>query len=165
MFVAASIREDWLTKGKGKWLGPAVRCFGMAKSKQLTRLEPWHHDLIDWWIANRRLAVRRLIASVSALSGSASSSTRRSFTRSSSGGRRGCRAGWRSRSGSGDSGPEGVMRAVLASEIRGPAAPIECYCASPAAASATTLLAAGLLSMISCSRAAQTSRAWRFSAS
>ncbi len=26
----------------------------MAQSKQLTRLEPWHHDLIDWWIANPR---------------------------------------------------------------------------------------------------------------
>jgi hypothetical protein len=26
----------------------------MAKSKQLTRLENWHHDLIDWMMANPR---------------------------------------------------------------------------------------------------------------
>ncbi len=30
----------------------------MAQSKQLTRLEPWHHDLIDWWIANPRVSGR-----------------------------------------------------------------------------------------------------------
>lgn len=34
----------------------------MAKSKQLTRLEPWHHDLIDWWIANSRASGRAAAA-------------------------------------------------------------------------------------------------------
>ena len=34
----------------------------MAQSKQLTRLHPWHHQLIDWWIANPRPSGREAAA-------------------------------------------------------------------------------------------------------
>ncbi len=34
----------------------------MAQSKQLTRLQPWHHQLIDWWIAHPRPSGREAAA-------------------------------------------------------------------------------------------------------
>ncbi len=34
----------------------------MARSKQLTRLEPWHHDLIDWMLQNPAASGREAAA-------------------------------------------------------------------------------------------------------
>ena len=38
----------------------AILPIDMARSKQLTRLEPWHHDLIDWLLQNSGASGRQM---------------------------------------------------------------------------------------------------------